>query len=273
MYPVDGSVFHGFCSEISFEFDLDEGRSLLFRYARDRREMVDKTAQRVQKMFSGVARHYDRLNHLLSLNTDRYWRWKTVRQVPPRHGPVLDVCAGTGDLALGYFRYTEGTLDIYAADFCHEMLEIGKEKSGKAGALQCMRFIEADAERLPFPDNTFELVSVAFGLRNIADTERGLREMPRVCQSGGKIAVLEFSMPRFPLLKKMYAFYFQRVLPYIGQKLSRSSQEAYHYLPESVLEFPEGEQLAQLMRHCDLVDVHWNRMTAGVVTLYSATKP
>src|SRR5581483_329342 len=157
---------------------------------------VDKSGARVRRMFGEIAQRYDLLNHLLSMNVDKYWRWRTVRAVPPRgDGPILDLCSGTGDLALAYYKASGGRLPIVAADFCHPMLVLGRDKGRRAGANGQMTFVEADAQRLPLPDDHFQIVCVAFGLRNVTDTDQGLREMVRVCQPGGQVAVLEFSQP------------------------------------------------------------------------------
>jgi demethylmenaquinone methyltransferase/2-methoxy-6-polyprenyl-1,4-benzoquinol methylase len=233
---------------------------------------VDKSAARVREMFAGVAPRYDFLNHLLSLNADRYWRWQAARRVPAREGPVLDLCTGTGDLALAYWRQTGGAARVVGADFCHPMLCLGAQKAARAGAEEAVRFVEADAQRLPFADDAFEVVCVAFGLRNVADTRRGLQEMARVCRPGGHVAVLEFSMPRWRPMRAAYGFYFRRVLPWVGQALSRNGHGAYHYLPASVLEFPQGEALAELMGACGLCEVSWRRLTLGVATLYVGRK-
>jgi demethylmenaquinone methyltransferase/2-methoxy-6-polyprenyl-1,4-benzoquinol methylase len=131
--------------------------------------------------------------------------------------------------------------------------------------------VEADTQRLPFPDGTFQIVSVAFGLRNVADTALGLREMARVCRPGGKVVVLEFSLPTNRLLRTLYGWYFRNVLPRIGQLVSRSRQQAYNYLPESVSEFPYGEKLAALMRGCGLSEVRYRPLTFGIATLYIGT--
>ena len=137
---------------------------------------VDKSGTRVQRMFGQIAPRYDLLNHLLSLNADRYWRWRTVRLVAARtEQPILDVCTGTGDLALAYYRRTRGRVPIVGADFCREMLQIGEQKKQRAGIDGGLTFVEADAQELPFEDNRFQIVCVAFGLRNVADTDRGLR--------------------------------------------------------------------------------------------------
>jgi demethylmenaquinone methyltransferase/2-methoxy-6-polyprenyl-1,4-benzoquinol methylase len=235
--------------------------------------IVDKSETRVRRMFGEIAGRYDFMNHLLSLGIDRYWRWQTVSRVPPRgEGPLLDLCTGTGDLALAYFRRTQGAVPIVAADFCPEMLAIGRQKGIRAGANGQMTFVEADAQRLPFPDDSFQIVSVAFGLRNVADTDQGLREMTRVCRTGGRVAVLEFSLPRRRSLRSLYSWYFRRVLPRIGQALSRNRSSAYAYLPASVGEFPSGEALAERMRAAGLREVSFTPLTFGVATLYVGTK-
>lgn len=235
---------------------------------------VDKAETKIRQMFSDISPRYDLLNHLLSLNTDHYWRWVTTRRVPvDGSGPVLDLCTGTGDLALSYFRRAEGQVPVVGADFSHEMLVRGVRKARAAGANGRIRFVEADTQRLPFPSDTFQIVSVAFGLRNVTDTRRGIREMVRVCAPGGTVAVLEFSLPRNALLRRVYGFYFRRVLPAVGQTLSRNRWGAYNYLPASVLEFPEGDALAGLMRDEGLVDTRWWSLTLGVASLYVGTKP
>jgi len=224
-------------------------------------------------MFGEIAGRYDFLNHLLSLGIDRYWRWQTVRRVPPRgDAPVLDVCTGTGDLALAYFRRARGKAPIVASDFCPEMLVIGRRKGDRAGANGQMMFVEADAQRLPFPDDSFQIVSVAFGLRNVADTDRGLCEMTRVCRPGGRVAILEFSSPRRRPLRGLYNWYFRKVLPRIGQAVSGSRSSAYDYLPASVGEFPSGEALVEQMRGAGLRDVTYTPLTFGVATLYVGVK-
>lgn len=235
--------------------------------------VVDKSGQRVQEMFGQIAPRYDFLNHLLSLNVDRYWRWRTVRRAPPRgDAPVLDLCTGTGDLALAYSRAAGGRVAVVGADFCHPMLERARDKSARANGSGRAHFVEADAQVLPFPNDHFQLVSVAFGLRNVSDTDRGLREMVRVCQPGGRVVVLEFSLPTLAPLRAAYLWYFRHVLPRIGQALARNRHEAYAYLPASVGEFPSGEALAQRMRAAGLARVEFWPLTLGVATLYVGVK-
>jgi demethylmenaquinone methyltransferase / 2-methoxy-6-polyprenyl-1,4-benzoquinol methylase len=234
---------------------------------------VDKSSDRVRQMFGQIAHRYDFLNHLLSLGIDHYWRWQTVRRVPPQGDlPILDLCTGTGDLALAYDRAAAGRVKIVGADFCHEMLEIGRRKADAAGVDGRITFLEADAQWLPLPADAFQIVAVAFGLRNVADTDRGLAEMVRVAAPGGCVAVLEFSLPTLEPFKSVYGWYFRIVLPRIGQLVARNSTSAYEYLPESVGEFPQGEALVERMRAAGLTDVRCYPLTFGVATLYVGRK-
>jgi demethylmenaquinone methyltransferase / 2-methoxy-6-polyprenyl-1,4-benzoquinol methylase len=224
-------------------------------------------------MFGRIAGRYDFLNHLLSLGIDHYWRWRTVRLVSP-HGtlPILDVCTGTGDLALAYDRAAGRKTPIFGADFCHPMLEIARQKAARTGSDGRVNFIEADAQNLPLPSDAFQIVSVAFGLRNVADTDRGLAELTRVCAPGGQVAVLEFTTPTWQPFKAIYGWYFRNVLPRIGKFFARGSEDAYEYLPTSVGEFPQGEALAERMRAAGLNNVRRYPLTFGVATLYVGKK-
>jgi demethylmenaquinone methyltransferase/2-methoxy-6-polyprenyl-1,4-benzoquinol methylase len=216
---------------------------------------------------------YDLLNHLLSLNIDRYWRRRTTRLIPPQGDePILDLCSGTGDLALAYDRAAQGRVKIVGADFCHEMLIRAYQKTDKRRASGRIRYLEADAQHLPFADNQFQLTTVAFGLRNVTDANRGVAEMVRVTRPGGRVAILEFSRPRGWLFGRLYQFYFRKLLPRIGQAISRSQDNAYHYLPASVLEFPDGDALAERLRIHGLTEVRWYPFTFGIATLYVGTK-
>jgi demethylmenaquinone methyltransferase / 2-methoxy-6-polyprenyl-1,4-benzoquinol methylase len=235
--------------------------------------LLDKRETRIRSMFGNIAPSYDLLNHLLSLNVDHYWRWRTTRIVPPAGiAPILDLCTGTGDLALAYDRAARGQTPIVGADFCHPMLVRAGAKAQHQRAAQRIRFLEADAQQLPFPDDHFQITTVAFGLRNVTDTERGISEMVRVTRPGGKVAILEFSQPRGWLFGRLYRFYFRHVLPLIGQMISRSKDNAYRYLPASVQEFPDGEALAARLRRQGLVEVAWHPLTLGVATLYVGRK-
>lgn len=231
---------------------------------------VDKTGSRVQQMFGEIAPRYDFMNHFLSGGVDYYWRWRTVRKVAPTGAaPILDVCTGTGDLAISYLKKAGGKTKVVGADFTHEMLKLALKKNNS----ESLSFLEADTQQLPFSDNQFQIVSVAFGLRNVADTRQGLKEMIRVCQPGGQVAVLEFSIPTNPLFRACYQFYFRHILPKMGQLLARNQQSAYNYLPESVSEFPHGKALADMMDECGLQGTRWYPLTFGIATLYAGVKP
>lgn len=244
--------------------------------------VVDKSGDRVKQMFGEISGRYDFLNHFLSGGTDYYWRWRTVRMVPPKgDAPILDVCTGTGDLAIAYWRRGR-SVEVIGTDFTPQMLRIAETKRDRtkkkprdrnpcvSGAP--LTFIEADTQHLPFDDNRFQIVSVAFGLRNVSDTMAGLREMLRVCRPGGRVAVLEFSLPGNPVLRWLYLKYFKYVLPRIGQMLAQNRQSAYNYLPASVSEFPYGERLAAMMREAGMINVTWTPFTFGIATLYVGHK-
>jgi demethylmenaquinone methyltransferase/2-methoxy-6-polyprenyl-1,4-benzoquinol methylase len=235
-------------------------------------DLLDRREVRIRRMFDGIAPKYDLLNHLLSLNVDKAWRRRVVKTVPATSGPVLDLCTGTGDLAFEYDRVYEGRVPVVGADFSGEMLTHAVAKSRRRGSHPRIRFVQADAQQLPFADDTFEVVTVAFGLRNVTDTDRGLAEMTRVCRPGGRVAVLEFSRPRHWLLGRAYRAYFRYLLPLVGQLFSRSGDKAYVYLPASVMEFPDGEALAVRMRAAGLREVTFTPLTFGIATLYVGTK-
>ena len=238
----------------------------------DSKIKVDKSGQKVQRMFGEIAPNYDRMNHLLSMNVDRYWRHKTVKKLRPNfRDPILDCCTGTGDLAFSFSKATRHEVPIMATDFCFEMLEIGVQKRNDRG-LKNLSFIEADTQELPFDDDQFQIVSVAFGLRNVEDTDKGLREMVRVCRPGGQVAVLEFSTPRYQPIKGMYQWYFKNILPRIGQALARNNSSAYSYLPESVGEFPSYEALTKKMLDAGLSTAEFFPLTCGIATLYVGVK-
>jgi demethylmenaquinone methyltransferase/2-methoxy-6-polyprenyl-1,4-benzoquinol methylase len=225
-------------------------------------------------MFGSIAGRYDFLNHLLSLNIDRSWRRFTTRTVPPVPGvPVLDCCTGTADLALEYDRASGGGSPVVGSDFCRPMLALGLKKARKTGADARVVLVEGDTLALPFPSDTFGVVTVAFGLRNVSDTAGGLDEMIRVARPGGTVAVLEFSKPTGPVLGRLYLAFFRHVLPRVGQTIAPNDDDAYSYLPASVLEFPEGQALLDLMAARGLGSLRMHRLTLGVATLYVGVKP
>ena len=236
--------------------------------------MSDK---RIQNLFSAVARHYDFLNSLLSLRRDRSWRRETVKasEVAPT-SKVLDVCTGTGELALAYADKISAQGFVIASDFCFEMLVIGDQKLQRpVGAVsnRTTDFLAADTLILPFLDNTFDVVSVGFGIRNVSDLEMGIREMTRVAAPGGRVVILEFTQPVNPLFQGLYYFYFTKILPFIGNRISRSEDDAYGYLPRSVMRFPNCDALKGVMEQCGLVDVRFYRKTFGIVAIHVGKKP
>jgi len=231
---------------------------------------VDKSGLRIRQMFGEIARRYDFMNHFLSAGTDVYWRWKTVRLSGPfTSAPLLDVCTGTGDLAFAYRKRLPADASVFAADFTLGMLRIAERKRSGRDVV----FLEADTQTLPFCNDTFQVVSVAFGLRNVSNTLHGLREMTRVCQPGGRVVVLEFSLPDNRLLSRVYQWYFRKILPKLGQLVVRNRQAAYEYLPQSVSEFPCGQRLADLMDQAGLENPTFHTLTGGIATVYVGNKP
>ena len=222
----------------------------------------------VRAMFGRVAHRYDLANHLLSFNIDRYWRAHTVRRVRDvlarPEARVLDICSGTGDLVRALARGRPAGLPVFGSDFCHPMLVAARAKVD--GPL-----FEADALQLPLPDGSLDLITVAFGFRNLANYGAGLREMHRVLRGGGVAAILEFSQPPNPVFRALYNFYSRRILPAIGGALS-GSRDAYTYLPESVRKFPSAVDLADSMRAVGFAAVEFERLTGGIVALHLGRK-
>ena len=217
----------------------------------------------VRGMFGRIAPRYDLLNHLLSLNIDRYWRARTVSRVAEiieRPGArALDVCCGTGDLTLA-LESRGRSARIFGSDFSHPMLVAARRK-------RCPALLEADALRRPMADASLDLATIAFGFRNLTNYHSGLLELRRVLKPGGTLAILEFSTPPNPLVARAYGFYSRAILPAIGGVIS-GSKDAYTYLPESVRKFPDADGLADQMREAGFANVRFERMTAGIVALH-----
>jgi demethylmenaquinone methyltransferase/2-methoxy-6-polyprenyl-1,4-benzoquinol methylase len=221
------------------------------------------------RMFAAIAPRYDLLNHLLSFNIDRSWR-RTVAEklIPVLEAPgaiALDVCCGTADLALELGRRAP----VIGVDFCHPMLVVGNDKIEKRKAT--VKLIEGDALRLPFPDGVFSAVTIAFGLRNLDSTERGLGEILRLLKPGGAAAVLEFSQPTIPIFSRFFLFYFKHILPRIGTLVSGVSGP-YQYLHDSVRAFFRQQELAAIMTSLGFVNVRYFNLTGGIAALHLGEK-
>ncbi len=227
------------------------------------------TGRAVRDMFASVAPRYDFLNHFLSVRRDVAWRRATaraVREILERPGSLaVDVCCGTGDLALAFARHSSGK--VYATDFCHPMLLRAREKASS----DRLAFFEADTLSLPFRADTLDLVSVAFGFRNLADYRRGLEEMRRVLKPGGTVAILEFSRIPWPIIGPLFRFYFRRVLPKLGTLISGVSGP-YQYLPDSVSKFPNQNELLELMRGAGFRNARYKNFFVGATALHLAEK-
>jgi len=238
----------------------------------------EDASRQVREMFTQIAPRYDLLNHLLSLQLDRLWRVRVAKRLSAVLGhsetSVLDLCCGTGDLAITIaLRYRTRMI---GADFAHPMLVRAREKSTSLSSktlaqLRPIKFIEADALKLPFADSSFDAVTTAFGFRNLANYEAGLTEMWRVLKPGGTLAILEFTEPPISLLGNLYRWYFRKILPRIGAIVSGDAS-AYAYLPRSVSRFLRPGELASLMTSAGYQSVEYRVWTLGTVALHTATK-
>lgn len=218
----------------------------------------------IRKMFAGISPRYDFLNHLLSLGRDRYWRRFAVSKLPA--GLILDVCSGTGDVAIEASNKSHAV----ASDFCEEMLQLCAQKI-KAHNITNIYCVQNDAENLSFKDDTFNGAIVAFGIRNVSDMKKALSEMNRVVKKKGRVVILEFSQPENQFFRSVYYFYFKRVLPLIGAVISKKSG-AYDYLPSSVMQFPERNEFVELMKKSGIRNVEFYNLTYGIVTVYVGVK-
>ncbi len=228
----------------------------------------DKAAQ-VRSMFAEIAPRYDFLNRVLSLNIDKRWRRLVIKQVGDRlrrpNTVALDLCCGTAELSLELAALAP----TFGVDFCHPMLQLGLRKVRQSG--RAVEIIEGDALRVPFADSMFDVVTVAFGLRNVDGTSAGLMEMYRLLKPGGRCVVLEFSQPQLPIFRTLFHFYFTRILPRIGNAVSGSSF-AYQYLPDSVRMFPDQKDLACMMQAVGFSGVRYYNLFGGVASLHLGDK-
>jgi demethylmenaquinone methyltransferase/2-methoxy-6-polyprenyl-1,4-benzoquinol methylase len=230
---------------------------------------LDKSGKTIRDMFAGVAPRYDLLNHVLSASLDVVWRRRSAAVLDlPAGAEVLDLCCGTGDQATALRR--RGAR-VAAADFCVPMLAIARHKFQKVAAPR-PGALAADALALPFAARRFAGATVSFGLRNVADLDAALRQLAEVLRPGGQLAVLEFAVPTLPPLRALYLFYFLRLLPWIGRRLSDRGS-AYSYLPSSVLGFPQRQEFLDRMAAAGFTDLAWENLSGGIVCLYTGRTP
>jgi demethylmenaquinone methyltransferase/2-methoxy-6-polyprenyl-1,4-benzoquinol methylase len=234
---------------------------------------TSKEPARIAGMFDAIARRYDALNHILSAGLDKRWRRVAVRALAlTGRERVLDMCTGTGDLAVEAVTGTSGQAqDVVGVDFSHEMLRYAQKKVVASGLSARVHLARGDATAMPLPDRMFDAAMVAFGIRNVVDTDRACREFHRVLRPGGRLAILEFGSPQLPGLRPLYLWYFKRVLPLVGRLISKHS-EAYTYLPASVAEFPTGDAFMAILRRGGFERVQARRLTFGIVYLYLAER-
>jgi demethylmenaquinone methyltransferase/2-methoxy-6-polyprenyl-1,4-benzoquinol methylase len=233
---------------------------------------VEKNPQRIASMFDAIAARYDFLNHLLSGGLDLWWRARAIASL--RLGPrdaLLDLCTGTGDVAIAALRGAFGTRRAIGVDFSSEMLRYARGKLAERGLLRSMALVRGDATRIPLGDSSVDAVTVAFGIRNVERPEATCAEMLRVLRPEGRIAILEFGLPRLAAIRGAYLWYFRTVLPRVGRLISRHA-DAYSYLPRSVSVFAPPDLFAATLRAAGFADVHAVPLTFGVVYLYTATK-
>ena len=233
--------------------------------------------QNIGLLFDRIAGKYDFLNHLLSLNIDKWWRRKAVKCVLQDKNPevqCLDVAIGTADLAIELARQLSqrhAHFNITGIDLSAQMMRIGEEKVRKRGLQDCILFQQASALDMPFGDNAFDVVTCAYGVRNFSDLDKGLAEMQRVLKPGGQLMILEFSYPSNRFIRAMYDIYFTHVLPTIGRIVSRD-KAAYTYLTKSVKSFCWGERFVQHMHDAGFADERFMPLTCGIATIYVARK-
>jgi demethylmenaquinone methyltransferase/2-methoxy-6-polyprenyl-1,4-benzoquinol methylase len=228
---------------------------------------VDKSPRKIREMFDLISPRYDFLNHLLSLNIDVLWRRRAAELCGPEPKSVLDVCSGTGDLALELRR--RWNCEVTATDFAYQMIRRARTKGRRD---EGVRFQQADTTRLPFRDGAFDACAVAFGLRNVADTDAGIREMARVVRPGGRVVILDFATPPPGLLRSGYRFYFSHILPAIGELIAPARRGAYRYLPDSVESWPEPEKLTRALEKAGLVDARFERLSFGIAAVHVGTR-
>ncbi len=234
---------------------------------------ANEKAAKVADVFHSVASKYDIMNDLMSMGIHRIWKRLTIESSGVRPGyKVLDIAGGTGDLTMQFSKRVGEQGQVILADINSSMLNVGRDRLMDQGYGSNIQFVQANAETLPFPDNYFNCVSIAFGLRNVTDKDKALRSMTRVLKPGGRLLVLEFSKPNNELLSKVYDKYSFTALPFMG-KLITNDSESYKYLAESIRMHPDQETLKSMMENAGLVNCRYQNMTGGIVALHSGIKP
>ncbi len=235
----------------------------------DKKSAQSKRGQ-VEEMFDNISDRYDLLNHLLSANIDKIWRRNTIRKLREfRPKTVLDIATGTGDFAIAATKIEEA--GIIGIDISEGMLKVAEKKIVKKGLADRIGFQKADSENLPFDNDSFDAAIVGFGVRNFENLEKGLSEIKRVLKPGGVFFVLEFSKPKNTPFKQLYKFYFTKILPLVGRMVSKDTN-AYTYLPESVNEFPYGEDFLTILAAVGFVKNRCFPQTFGIASVYEAHK-
>lgn len=232
----------------------------------------DQKEQLVRGVFDSVASRYDLMNDLMSAGIHRFWKRFTIELSAVRPGQtVLDIAGGTGDLAAKFSRLVGSEGRVILSDINDSMLRVGRDRLIDSGAVGNLHTMQCDAQYLPFPDESIDCITIAFGLRNVTDKDRALSEMERVLKPGGRLLVLEFSKPTHPLLEKAYDAYSFRVLPLMGQLVANDA-DSYRYLAESIRKHPDQETLLAMMEDAGLVNCEFHNMTGGIVAVHKGTK-
>ena len=234
---------------------------------------MDTHRQKVHTVFTRIASRYDSMNTILSLNLDKSWRRRTLQAAAPQPGEQwLDVCCGTGKLTLEIRRILGDTGEVTGLDFNSSMLEVAKRAETQVKFVRAVRWMEADAMELPFADETFDGITIGFGLRNLPDIDKGIVEMTRVLKSGGRWVCLELSHPVWPIFRQGHGFFVRYVVPRVGN-LGLGEQTDYQWLPESLRKFPGAEELADRIRQAKLTDVRFERLSGGIAAVHVGYKP
>ena len=231
----------------------------------------EKKSVQVERMFDNIAPAYDQLNHTLSWGIDKSWRKKAIHWLKPFNSQrMMDVATGTGDFAIQACRVLNPK-ELIGTDISEGMMNVGRQKVKEAGLESRISFAKEDCTALSFPNNRFDAITVAFGVRNFEDLDKGLREMHRVLDSDGKLVILELSEPEWFPMKQLYALYSKVVIPTLGKLLSKD-RSAYTYLPQSIKAFPQGEVMKEIILKAGFKEACFKRLTLGICTLYTATK-